>query len=337
MGDKARPSATALRREAKGAMYAVATSTQDEARGNRVLQVMEDRKRRRAEELHAAKHGGGGSRPLSTVALGSHRDQHGAARDVDLPVGEERRDPALQKKRDRSPSRSSRSSKSSSSSSSSSGSESESSERRHKKRRKHEKHRKREKRGRKEKKAKKHRKKERNKDKKTRRDDERPRKSKSHRHAELDRPISDGADAFPMTVMGAPLDDEPAALPLATAPLRAHVDAHAPPDAVDPDVPSKRVAGAQRPEEAEAERVAGQAVRRVFDPTLGVERLVKLSGEVVEESISCEQQRNLLHAKARHVAVSAPTAPLTQAAAAGSSTYTGRDKFPSQHPWYGMK
>ena len=90
--------------------------------------------------------------------------------------------------------------------------------------------------------------------------------------------------------------------------------------------PPKRQMGAMRPEQAEAERAAMQETRRVFDPHLGVERLVRLSGEVVEESVSRGEQQRRASIKARHVAHSAASAP---------ESYTGRDKFPSQHKWFG--
>lgn len=91
--------------------------------------------------------------------------------------------------------------------------------------------------------------------------------------------------------------------------------------------------GAMRPEEHAAQKAALQQVQRVYDPNLGVERLVRLSGEIVEESVSRKEQQRRAHAKARHVAVLGPA----RDPGPGSSSYTGRDKFPSQHPWHGYK
>jgi hypothetical protein len=91
-----------------------------------------------------------------------------------------------------------------------------------------------------------------------------------------------------------------------------------------------RVLGAQRPEEAKAEHERGQKIHRVFDASLGVHRSVRGSGEVVEESVSRGEQQALMRAKARAV-------PTVGPAAHPPETYTGRDKFPSQHPWHGYK
>ena len=102
-----------------------------------------------------------------------------------------------------------------------------------------------------------------------------------------------------------------------------------------PSPPKEEVCrmGAMRPEEHAAHVAAMQQVQRVYDPALGVERLVRLSGEVVEESISRSQQKRQAHVKARHVAVMGPS----RDPGPGSTSYTGRDKFPSQHPWHGYK
>ena len=50
-------------------MYAMATSTEDDARGERVMQVMADRKRRREEQERATKHGSM-RQPVSAVVQG---------------------------------------------------------------------------------------------------------------------------------------------------------------------------------------------------------------------------------------------------------------------------
>jgi len=96
-----------------------------------------------------------------------------------------------------------------------------------------------------------------------------------------------------------------------------------------PREPPRRVMGAQRPEDAAAERERLQQIQRVWDPSLGVYRSVRLSGEVVEESVSRGEQQRLMAAKARHVG---PVGPPTAA-----QSFTGREKFPSQHPWFGYK
>ena len=74
---------------------------------------------------------------------------------------------------------------------------------------------------------------------------------------------------------------------------------------------------------------SGCRIQRVWDPSLGVYRSVRLSGEVVEESVSRGEQQRLMAAKARHVG---PVGPPTAA-----QSFTGREKFPSQHPWFGYK
>ena len=96
-----------------------------------------------------------------------------------------------------------------------------------------------------------------------------------------------------------------------------------------PREPPRRVLGAQRPEDAAAERERLQQIQRVWDPSLGVYRSLRLSGEVVEESVSRGEQQRLMAAKARHVG---PVGPPTAA-----QSFTGREKFPSQHPWFGYK
>jgi hypothetical protein len=56
--------------------------------------------------------------------------------------------------------------------------------------------------------------------------------------------------------------------------------------------------------------------------------------------VSRSASRQLQHDKARHVPrVAGPIGPLgpERGAGPGHSTYTGKDKFPSQHPWFGYK
>ena len=95
-----------------------------------------------------------------------------------------------------------------------------------------------------------------------------------------------------------------------------------------PQEEASRTLGAQRPEDAAAEAERAQRVHVVYDATLGVHRSVRESGEVVEQCVSRGEQQRLMHAKARHVGPSGPPPP---------ETYTGKDKFPSQHPWHGYK
>ena len=90
---------------------------------------------------------------------------------------------------------------------------------------------------------------------------------------------------------------------------------------------ARRKLGAQRAEDAAVEAERAQRVHVFYDASLGVHRSVRESGEVVEQCVSRSEQQRLMHAKARHVGPSRPP----------SDTYTGRDKFPSQHPWYGYK
>ena len=63
-----------------------------------------------------------------------------------------------------------------------------------------------------------------------------------------------------------------------------------PPDVAEevplPTPASCSLPGAMRPEQAEAERVAGQRIVKVWDPSLGVERSVRANGEVVEQCVS---------------------------------------------------
>ena len=62
-----------------------------------------------------------------------------------------------------------------------------------------------------------------------------------------------------------------------------------PPDVaeeVPPPTPAAcSLPGAKRPEQAEAERVAGQRIVKVWDPSLGIERSVRANGEVIEQCV----------------------------------------------------
>eukprot|EP00472_Partenskyella_glossopodia_P014787 CAMPEP_0197515140 /NCGR_PEP_ID=MMETSP1318-20131121/354_1 /TAXON_ID=552666 /ORGANISM="Partenskyella glossopodia, Strain RCC365" /LENGTH=175 /DNA_ID=CAMNT_0043063423 /DNA_START=211 /DNA_END=738 /DNA_ORIENTATION=- len=84
----------------------------------------------------------------------------------------------------------------------------------------------------------------------------------------------------------------------------------------------RKVYGMMRPEEAKMIEEEGQKIRRVWDPDLGVHRLQRLNGEIVEECVSYAQQRNLIVQKSRYIS---------------PKQYTGKDKFPSEHPWFGYK
>eukprot|EP00965_Chrysotila_dentata_P061734 2044898-Pleurochrysis_carterae.AAC.3 len=94
----------------------------------------------------------------------------------------------------------------------------------------------------------------------------------------------------------------------------------------------RRVLGAQLPADAAAEAEAMQRISRQFDPSLGVYRRVRASGEIVEHSVSRAEQEQLMRSKARMVPQRGP-APMPIAA----QNFTGREKFPSQHPWHGYK
>ena len=110
----------------------------------------------------------------------------------------------------------------------------------------------------------------------------------------------------------------------------------------------RAVMGAQRPEEALAATERAQRIHKVWDASLGVYRAVRESGEVVEMSVSRAEQQAMVRAKARVVPapskegidgpIVGPTAGPTRVAQGSSAhSYTGREKFPSQHPWFGYK
>jgi hypothetical protein len=100
-------------------------------------------------------------------------------------------------------------------------------------------------------------------------------------------------------------------LPTVYAPPPPDVAAEAPPPTPEPC----SLPGAKRPEQAEAERVAGQRVVKVWDPSLGVERSVRANGEVVEQCVraACLMSRRPARARARTVihtqALRRPSAP----------------------------
>ena len=59
---------------------------------------------------------------------------------------------------------------------------------------------------------------------------------------------------------------------------------------------------------------------------------------MLESSVSRDEQRRLMGTKARHVQPIGPSGPpRPQAGPSAGDSYTGRDKFPSQHPWFGYK
>ena len=66
---------------------------------------------------------------------------------------------------------------------------------------------------------------------------------------------------------------------------------------------------------------------------------------VLVHQVSRSASRQLRHDKARHVPSLVPrlAGPIGPApgperdAGPGHATYTGKDKFPSQHPWFGYK
>ena len=85
-----------------------------------------------------------------------------------------------------------------------------------------------------------------------------------------------------------------------------------PPDVVAEEAPpatpeSCSLPGAKRPEQAEAERVAGQRIVTVWDPSLGIERSVRANGEVVEQCAraSCLSRRPA-RARARTIIYNIP-------------------------------
>ena len=133
------------------------------------------------------------------------------------------------------------------SSSSSSSSSSSDRKRQKRKRKKEKKEKKKAKKGKKEKKAKKE-------------------KARKDRKAD-DRADADSRDTQLPTVYAPPPPDVAEEVPL-------------------PTPASCSLPGAMRPQQAEAERVAGQRIVKVWDPSLGVERSVRANGEVVEQCVS---------------------------------------------------
>lgn len=205
---------------------------------------------------------------------------------------------------------------SSSTTSSKSSSGGEASRRRRKREKKDRKHRKKEKKGKKAKKAKKQAKKRRKKQAKEnnhkRRKEEEP--GRLHVH------VAEDAD-----------EQDPTVGPSAPAELQETGPPPPPPGddggGATLDMAVRRSVVFPMPQsEAEA---AAAVTRRVFEPDTGRTRLVKASGEIVEEIVSKQRQHAIRH-----------RASMTPSAAAAAHTvqqYTGREKFPSQHPWFGMK
>eukprot|EP00976_Prorocentrum_cordatum_P081593 1184473-Prorocentrum_minimum.AAC.1 len=60
----------------------------------------------------------------------------------------------------------------------------------------------------------------------------------------------------------------------------------------------------------------------VWDAELGRMRAVRGDGQIVEECVSKHEQRRIMTASANHISV---------------KQYTGKEKFPTQHPWFGYK
>ena len=77
---------------------------------------------------------------------------------------------------------------------------------------------------------------------------------------------------------------------------------------------------------ADAE-AAASTVRKVYEPETGRTRLVKGNGEIVEAIISREEQQRIRHRASRM--------PAAAAASAATQQYTGKTKFPSEHPLFG--
>ena len=92
-------------------------------------------------------------------------------------------------------------------------------------------------------------------------------------------------------------------LPTVYAPPPPEVAEEAPPATPE----SCSLPGAKRPEQAEAERVAGQRIVTVWDPSLGIERSVRANGEVVEQCAraSCLSRRPA-RARARTIIYNIP-------------------------------
>ena len=79
------------------------------------------------------------------------------------------------------------------------------------------------------------------------------------------------------------------------------------------------------------------ATRRVFEPETGRTRLVKANGEIVEEIVSREAQVAIRRRASTTRALPQQQPSSAAPVAAARATWTGREKFPSQHPWHGMK
>lgn len=98
---------------------------------------------------------------------------------------------------------------------------------------------------------------------------------------------------------------------------------------------TERIAGRPSivPMSQEEAAAAAAVTRRVFEPETGRTRLMKASGEIVEEMVSKRRQNEIRH----HASTRPSAAGDTRRTPRMVQQYTGRDKFPSQHPWFGMK
>eukprot|EP00873_Tetraselmis_striata_P002162 jgi/Tetstr1/422426/TSEL_013264.t1 len=83
------------------------------------------------------------------------------------------------------------------------------------------------------------------------------------------------------------------------------------------------------PMTAEQHQRDAERVRKVYEPETGRVRLVKGSGEIVEQIVSREEQEAI---RKRATMTSTSASGLTQ-----RDKWTGREQFPSQHPWFGYK
>ena len=80
-------------------------------------------------------------------------------------------------------------------------------------------------------------------------------------------------------------------------------------------------------------------IRQVWDASLGRYRSVRGDGEIVEACVSRDEQRRMMKQASTYVSNGANVglpAPVS-AQQTVSRQYTGKDLWPSQHPWWGMK
>mmetsp|Transcript_62145 Transcript_62145/g.110764 ORF Transcript_62145/g.110764 Transcript_62145/m.110764 type:complete len:189 (-) Transcript_62145:1243-1809(-) len=136
---------------------------------------------------------------------------------------------------------------------------------------------------------------------------------KKHKHDKSSKHKQKRARAATTVPTASPTTPGPAPLgPIATA-------AVGPANASQPS--RARPVGPLRPEDAERE---ANRTSRVYEPETGRWRLMKANGEIVEEIVSKERHAAIQKSASLHVPTSV-------------QNYTGRDKFPSQHPWFGYK